>query len=514
VALFGRKKPVDGSDSGASGGGAKPPGGSDNGAPADDSGGKSDFTPEPAKARKWFEHARTAADSSNFEYALTCFANGLKFDPEDMAAHQNMYESAVRLHGRGGKPAAGRDIRAIEGPGAVEKFAAAEFAWMRDLTNAGAALKLIQTAVKAEQREFGRWFAPKLLNVLMKQKKPSKGDYLAAMASLTQVGAWEQALHCGSLALQLDPTDAALSAELKNISAQRAMDQGGYEEAAGQEGGFRKFVRDEEKQRELDEAESLSGAGSSEERNLLRAKKAYDENPVVPENIHRYAQLLKKPGTPEAEEQAYQVYMKGFRDTREYRFKMAASDIKLAQGERNVRALEERAAASPDDLEMREQLDAARRELLTYRGAEFAERESKYPTDRAIKFQRGEIEFALGNYDSAMAAFQQAKDEPKLRVRAGLALGQCFAAEGWHKEAVSEYKEAIEAIDATQKDRELDIRYHLMVSLIALAREERSIDLAKEALDICSSIARRDITFRDIRDRRKEIDTLVRELTG
>lgn len=37
---------------------------------------------------------------------------------------------------------------------------------------------------------------------------------------------------------------------------------------------------------------------------------------------------------------------------------------------------------------------------------------------------------------------------------------------------------------------------------------------AREAAEICSQILRKDISFRDIRDRRKEIDTITRELTG
>ncbi|MCL4212202.1 MAG: hypothetical protein KJZ68_16245, partial [Phycisphaerales bacterium] len=70
----------------------------------------SSFVPDPEKARKWFNHARTALDSTNYEYALTCFANGIKFDPEDMAAHTGMYEAAIKLKTKGGKPASGKDV--------------------------------------------------------------------------------------------------------------------------------------------------------------------------------------------------------------------------------------------------------------------------------------------------------------------------------------------------------------------------------------------------------------------
>jgi hypothetical protein len=93
-------------------------------------------------------------------------------------------------------------------------------------------------------------------------------------------------------------------------------------------------------------------------------------------------------------------------------------------------------------------------------------------------------------------------------------LGRAFAKEGWHSEAIGEFKEALAAIDASEKERELGVRYNLMESLIEHARSERSVELAKEALEICSGIARKDITFRDIRNRRKEIDQLIKDLSG
>ena len=111
-----------------------------------------------------------------------------------------------------------------------------------------------------------------------------------------------------------------------------------------------------------------------------------------------------------------------------------------------------------------------------------------------------------------MECFQKSKDEPKLRSRSGHALARCFALEGWHSEAVDEFRDTLANLDATERELELDIRYDLMESLIELARADRSDLMAKEALEICSGIARKDITYRDIRTRRKELDELCREL--
>lgn len=502
MALFGRKKPE------AESTGTVANGAGENGA----NGSADEFQPDPAKAKKWFSHARAAADTGIHEYALWCYASGIRFDPEEMAPHEAMYESAVAFLNKGGKPAPGKEIRQLEGPRPVDKFAAAEYAWMRDLTNSTAAMRLLETTVNLGQHEFGRWLAPRLLNVLRRQKKPSKSDFLKAMGLLGEVGAWDQAIAAGEDAQRLDPNDSDLAATLKNLSAQRAMDQGGYAQAGGQEGGFRKFIRDEDRQRELEEAEAISGGATIEERNLARAKAEYEANPQSPDAIHKYAQLVKKKGTPEAEEEAYRLYSTGFEATGEYRFRALAGDIRIAQAERRVRELEEKTKAAPDDEAARSRLKEARETALKLKAEEYRERTEKYPTDRKLKFQRGEVEFALGNVEDAMACFQAAKEDPRLRVAAGHLLGLCFARDGWHDVAVGELKEALENIDASERDRELDVRYDLMVSLTEYARDERSLESAKEALEICSSIARKNITYRDIRARRKEIDTLIREL--
>lgn len=502
--IFGRKKTVDDPSTTDQTG--------NNGSNGSDD--KADFTPQRAKARQWFQHAHAAADTYNYEYALWCFATGIKFDPEELSPHIAMYESAVQLmnKGKGPKSVSGKEIRKLSGPHPVDQFAAAEYAWMRDLRNGSAGMRLMDATVKADQREFGRWFAPKLLNILRQQKKPSKSDFLRAMRLFREVGAWEEAIKSGETAYALDPTDGDLQAELKNLAAQRAMDQGGYAETVGEEGAFRKFIKDEDRQRELEEGESISGAAGIEERNLARAQAEYEADPSVPETVNKYAQLLKKSGEPEDEQAAHDIYMKGYRETGEYRFRALAGDIRITQAERRHRQLANKLRENPDDLNLKSDVEAAHQEVLAIKSTEYNERTEKYPTDRRVKYLLGEVELERGNYEAGMTCFQAAKEDPKLRVKAAHRLGRCFAADGWHDVAIGEFKEALEKLDATERDVELDIKYDLMTSLIEYAAEHKALDHAREALEISSGIMRKNIAYRDIRKKRKEIDELVKDL--
>ena len=193
---------------------------------------------------------------------------------------------------------------------------------------------------------------------------------------------------------------------------------------------------------------------------------------------------------------------------------MAAGDLRLSQASENIRLLEKKLekadSATKEEIEAR--VNAARADFRELKGSEYAERVEKYPTDRNIKFELGNIQFEKSDFEGAMANFQECKDEPKYRVRSAHRLGNCFAEESWHQEAIAEYRDALDSIDASNADLELPIKYDLMVSLIALARDQNSREFADEAAEICSSIVRKDIKYRDIRDRRREIDELSKSM--
>jgi tetratricopeptide (TPR) repeat protein len=481
----------------------------------DSGSGDDEFKPQPDKAAKFFEHARTVAGTGNHEYALKLFADGLKFDPGNLAAHQAMYETAIQFFQSDGKPASGKDLKAIEGGGAVHAMVVAEYAWMRDLNNVSAALRLLDTAGRAKQPGFGQWLAPKMLNMLRKamEKKPQKKVWVQAIDFFSSVEAWNEAFACGEEAQRVDPSDSTLEQRLRQLTAARAIQQGGYQQNFGQTGAFRGQVRDTEKQQQLEAANSISGSGGSEAIALDKARKDFEENPMSPEAINRYGNLLRKRGQPEDEERAIEVFMLGFQRLSEYRFKMNADDIRIMQLRRLEREARAALEQSPDNPGLVQGHEMARMRLLELEGNIYRERVQKYPTNRDIKADLGRVEYELGRYEDAMAAFQAAKDDPKLRVYSAWMLGRCFAKAGWNSEAVDEYREAINALDATQAERELEIKYDLMSSLIALARAEKSLAFAKEAEGICSYMVRKNIAFRDVRQKRKEVDELVRSLS-
>ena len=470
------------------------------------------FLPDPEKANSWFIRARQMAESYNYESAFPFFASGFKLDPRDIAVHKEVLKIATTYYNRGGEPATNREIKNIDGSSDVEKFVTAMFVWWHDVINPKHGMKAISAAVNANLDDFGTAMADTVMGLTQRVTKPLTHKELKSMMELFKsTGAFEQAIKIGRAALAAKPDDSVLERELNELAAERALSEGGYEEIDSEGGGFRKFVKDMDKQRELEEEESLAGAGGSKTRMLDRAKEEYEDDPSSSDAIAKYSKLLKKQASSESIRMAFNVLMQGFKATQQYRFKMEASDIKINMGFNQIEKLVEQFESDPSD-ENRERLEKSQSELREFRKKEYQDRAAKYPTDRKIRFQLGELAIEDGDINLAMECFQKAKDEPRLRVRAGQKLGRCFATEGWYTEAIGEFKESIKALAGGEADVELSLRYDLMQSLANKARADSNIELAREAMEICSGIARKDISYRDIRDCRRDLDILAKEL--
>ncbi len=466
------------------------------------------------KASSLVAKAQDLAGRYQFEYALSLFAEAIKADPISPERFEAMFECAKAYSAEGAKPASRDDLKAIDGPNAPDKVAVAALAWMRDVENVDRATALMEAIIAVGHLDPAQWMAPKLANLVLHASttKPNKRALIRTMELLKRAQSFSEALKLLRRAQEVDPTDGALASELQQLLAGQAIESGGFAEAAKGGGAFKTVLKDADKQKELEMAASLSGTGASAEFNLQKAEEAYAANPTSAEAIQRLVAILRRRGTPESEKRAIEVLMAGFKAIGEYRFRMTAGDIRISQFRRRIEQL--LPFAEKGHAQAKEELAQRSAQLHELELREFRERGEKYPTDRTIKFELGRLEFESGNTDSAMQAFQGCKEDARLRLRSAHMLGRCFSREGWHSDAVGEFREALGLIDVTSADRELDIRYDLMLSLMEQARVDRSDVIAKEAQEAASTIMRKEIGFKDIRQKRKDIDTLLRDLTA
>lgn len=491
-------KPAEGGK-GASGGGGKPT--SKGGAEPGPS-----FNPDAAE--RFFEHARTAHETTNYEYAMNLWLSGLRQDASNMTGMENFFRSASAFNGANPKKKPKVELQ-TKTP--VDKFLAALLNWAGRLTDGDAAMRAGEAAAAAGLDEQAYWCLERAMSLAKQAKRPSPITFKKLMELFAKVGAYNDAVEAGNIAVQLAPADSNLANAVKNFSAQATMSQGGYDQV-GEEGGFRKNIRDAAKQKQLQDEEAISKDESTIERLIERARADLEQRPEDPQTINMLAKRLMERGAPRDEKEAYELYKKAYALTKEFRFRQSADDIKMRAWQRKLAALEKKAAESPGDAAVQQELENARKDVLEAETKVYAARAEAYPTDNLIKFELGRRYFKQGMYDEAIANLQQAQAEPKMRVRTLNMLAHSFLAMGWGDEAVTTFRQALQAHGRDSDSTGMDINYGLMDALLKKATDHRDLESAAEAEKIASGIAIKDISFKEIRQKRDSIKALLAEL--
>ncbi|HCD30298.1 MAG TPA: hypothetical protein DEQ73_06820, partial [Phycisphaerales bacterium] len=274
--FFGKKKPKDSQESAS---GETP----------------ASIQPNPAKADPWFRHADNAKDSLQNAYALKLFASGLSFDNTRLDLVESILSCAILHRDQGGKSAPSSEKKEIEGMGPYGKFASAYYAWLRDLGNIKVALEFMRQALAFDSMAWANHHANTIFKMHLSGKTSKKG-WVELMRLCGEANNWDLAQQAGAKARELDPSDGDLDTEMKNLAASRAMTEGGYTEAAGNEGGFRKMIKDADKQKELQEEETLAGGAETAAAPLERARQAYEADPADTNAVAKLLQLLRRVG--------------------------------------------------------------------------------------------------------------------------------------------------------------------------------------------------------------------------
>ena len=116
------------------------------------------FAPDPAKAASWFKHASVSHQSTNYEYAMTCWLKGLAFDPANREALENYYKSAQAFAAGRPKPGPTKEqIKNVDGKGPISKYQMALLQWGGKPLDAALATKAVEAASTLQLREIAAW---------------------------------------------------------------------------------------------------------------------------------------------------------------------------------------------------------------------------------------------------------------------------------------------------------------------------------------------------------------------
>lgn len=470
------------------------------------------MTPEPDKAAVFFKHAEAVHDSGNYEYAMTLWLQGLAKDPTDMHALERYMESAANfMASSGGKGATKDQLKNFGGRGTLDGYLKALLVWGAKPVDWTSGLKAMELAAKLELVEQVQWLGEKVMTIAKGSGKAKKDTFVKFMELFASVGAYSDAEKAGEAATALDPTDSKLIARVKNMSAERTMQATGFSGNA-KDVDFRKSIKDVDKQRELEEEDALVKTDETLGRMIERSKERLTEDPDDQNEVGKLAKLLLERGKQEDEKSAFKLLMEAYKRFDVYRFKQQAGDINLRVARRKVAALREKAASNQSDRDAKATYESAAKKLLGMEIVEYEERVSNYPTDMQLQYELGRRKFLQADYEGAISHLQRAKESARIAVRVMNILAQCFLALGWNDEAEQTYREAIDGHDVQSDDLALELRYGLMESIARRAEAEEDLDAAKEALGLAGKIAMQQIDYKDVREKREQLQALTKKL--
>jgi tetratricopeptide (TPR) repeat protein len=509
LALFGRKKTdeVVPPNPGAGGNGTgKPPAAATAGA-----GSGAGFDPD--KAKRFFEHARTMHDSTQYEYAMSLWLQGLRLDPHNTAATESFLRSGQEfVNSPAGKKGVSKDtMRLFSERSDVNRYLMSLLEWSVRLTDPVAAVRAAEAGAKLSLAEPAYRIGEMAQNAVLREKKPRKDLLVKLMEVFSNIGAFEKAVEAGEAAKIIDPTDGALAAMVRNLSAQQTMSRGGYDQT-GQAGGFKANIRDLDKQRKMDEGDRISRTEEATDRLVREAGADYKQNPEDINALRIYAQRLKERGRPEDEEEAFKLLDKAFARTKQFMFRKMAGEIRIRRALRQLSQRKEAAAANPQDAAAAEAYANAKAKFLAMEIEEFQAQLEAYPTDLTIKFELGKRLFDSGKFEDAIPLFQESQNDVKNKVASMAYLAKAFLSIGFLDGAVQTYRQALEGYKTPDDETGMDLRYGLVAALKAHAESERSVKDAEEADKLASAIAIRQFNYRDIRVLREQLKKLITEL--
>jgi len=470
---------------------------------------------QPDKARQFFERAKAIEQTGQNEYALTLWIGGMRLDPNQLEALERVVGLASLVaKDNKGKPT--KDTLSATQSGksdhkAIDKWLDALVRWGAKLNDPISAVRATELAGKLSLSEQTYWIGEKALRIVQGGKKPSKDLFIKLMDAFGVVGAFDLAVQAGDAAVKLDPADGPLSADVRNMSVQATMSRGGFDQA-GQEGGFRSNLKDADKQRKIEEGERLVKTDEVKDRLVNEAETEFQERSDDLPTMQVLVKRLLERGRPEDEERAKKLLMKTHQQTEQFRYRLEAGKIHLRQAARTLEQYRVNAESKADDAEAQSKYKEARTKFLEMEVRELTATVAEYPTDLRYKYELGRRLFELDKFNDAIPLLQDAASDSKVRPRALGMLARSFSKIDFLDEAVQTFRDAVEAQQIPDDDTGMDLRFGLMGALRDHAEEERDLDSAKEAEKIASSIAIKQIDYRDIRDQRVALKELVRSL--
>ncbi|MBN1973727.1 MAG: tetratricopeptide repeat protein [Sedimentisphaerales bacterium] len=445
-----------------------------------------------AKAKAFFAKGQKLAQSSNFDYAIDMYIEGLHYAPDALEeGHLPLCELALKRNGAGGKkPTMVEKVRHMGGKTPQEQMLNAEYLFMKDPDHLPYAESMLKAAIAGYYVKTADWIANLIFQTNNALEKPSLSTYLLLKDSYTKIGKLDKALAACQHAVRLKPEDKYLADEFKNLSAELTMERGKYDG----EGDFRKSIKDRESQEKLHSQADIIKTDDYRIKSVEDARKKIAKNPNLPANIFELADALSGLETEQGENEAISLLESTYKTTKDFSFQQKAGQIRIKQLKRKIRQSKTSLQSNPDNEQEKTVLDQLQAKFNSVELEHYRLCMENYPTSYVAKYDYAIRLVRNKKYDEAIPLFQEAQKDPKKKIASLNQTGLCFFMKGWFADAIDILNSTWESYELKDSAIGKELRYNL-----ARAYEENGD--TQKALDIFRKIAQSDFAYKDVSDR-------------
>jgi predicted Zn-dependent protease len=447
-------------------------------------------------ARALFTKAVEAGQRNNLDYSITLFNQLLQKEPAFFECRKALRAAQFKKAGGGGSgffkkmmSGAGSSpqiakAKLVIGKNPGEAMAIAEQILNGDPEN-GAAHRIIVDAANALELPHTAVLS---YETLVKQSPKDRNLAIAFAQALAAAGDVSDGESNRGEKILMDllrenPSDGELSQALKNLSARKTLDEGGYNALEGGKGSFRDILKNKQETVLLEQEKRVVKTEDTTAR-LIAEYEARLQN--EPDNLKLVRSLAELYTQKKQFEPALALYdrIKNSEMGNDPSLETAIANTIVRRFDYQLEQL------NPFAPNRDAQAAAIQAEKLNFQMAECQKRVEKYPTDLMIRFEMGQLYLQAGKIGEAIQEFQKAQGNPHKRLLAMNFLAQCYAKRKMFDLAARTLQNAIKEIPVFN-DEKKDLIYNLGCVLESMGKKEEAIEQFKLIYEM-------DIGYKDV----------------
>jgi len=442
-------------------------------------------------ARALFARGSQALAQDNLDYAITLLNQALETEPGFFHCRKALRDAQFRKAGSGGTgffkkmlSGTGNSPQIMKAKMALSKNPAEAMAIAEQILNgdpnssaahriivdAGNALDLPRTVVMSYE-------------TLAKNSPKDKNLAIEYAHAVSAIGEGSRAEKIIMDMMRELPGDGDLRDALKDLSARKTLDEGGYGALEGGGGSYRDILKNKDEAVSLEQEKRVQKSEDVAERLIGEYETRL---PNEPNNFKLVRSLAELYTQKRQFDRALELYDRVKKSD-------LGNDPSLDQAIANtvVRRFDfQLEQLNPFEPEQAPQVEKIKAEKLAFQVADCQKRVEKYPTDLVLRFELGAFYFQAGKIGEAIAEFQKAQANPHKRLLAMSYLAQCFAKRKMFDLAARTLQSAIKE-KLVFDDEKKDLIYNLGCVFEAMGKKEEAVEQFKQIYET-------DISYKDV----------------